>query len=74
MKLRYGFAQAGGGGPNMTVAIIDADGYALLMEYPRTLHYSDGGRSALAFHIWMLRKEIRQSRSTRIRPTGGLNS
>lgn len=70
MRLRYGFTQDG----NMLVAVIDGDGYALTMEYPRELHYSDEGRKVLAVNVWALRRDIRTTRTTRIRPTGGLNS
>jgi hypothetical protein len=55
-------------------AIIDTDGYTLMMEYPIFLRESKAGRQKIAEIMRYMRGEIRATRTTRIPPTGRMDS
>jgi hypothetical protein len=54
-------------------AVIDWDGFALLIDGPASVLKSKAGRRTLARGLWMMRKEIRKTRTTRVPPSGSLH-
>jgi hypothetical protein len=54
-------------------AVIDWDGFALMIDGPAHAVESKAGRRMLARGLWMMRKEIRKTRTTRVPPSGSLH-